>query len=391
MRKILWLVSWYPNETDPFSGDFIKRQAEAVSVFQPLTIIFVGKKAKISLTDQRDLPVQNSNNEAMHEFILYDPAIENDAPGTKILSLYNYFKTHLGIIRRLKKSKELPDLVHVHVAMKAGLVALYLKWKYKIPYVLTEHWSGYYPIAKDSLFKKTYFFQYCTKLILKKADRFLPVSEALGNQIKRHWARISFQKIPNSVNTRLFFPSANEFADRFRFIHISSLAYPKNPEGIIRAFIKLLKLGVQADLILVGPLNPSLIEFISASGLAPDRIHCTGEVSYEQVGIELRNSSALVMFSHYENMPCVILEALCSGVPVIATLVGGIPEVVHKENGILINPGDEDALTGAMTEMIREYQEYDKDKISAEAAAQFSYKTIGEQITGVYDSVLDKK
>jgi glycosyltransferase involved in cell wall biosynthesis len=391
MRKILWLVSWYPNETDPFSGDFIKRQAEAVSVFQPLTIIFVGKKAKISLTDQRDLSVQNSNNEAMHEFILYDPAIENDAPGTKILSLYNYFKTHLGIIRRLKKSKELPDLVHVHVAMKAGLVALYLKWKYKIPYVLTEHWSGYYPIAKDSLFKKTYFFQYCTKLILKKADRFLPVSEALGNQIKRHWARISFQKIPNSVNTRLFFPSANEFADRFRFIHISSLAYPKNPEGIIRAFIKLLKLGVQADLILVGPLNPSLIEFISASGLAPDRIHCTGEVSYEQVGIELRNSSALVMFSHYENMPCVILEALCSGVPVIATLVGGIPEVVHKENGILINPGDEDALTGAMTEMIREYQEYDKDKISAEAAAQFSYKTIGEQITGVYDSVLDKK
>src|SRR5450755_711720 len=183
MKKILWLVSWYPNETDPFSGDFIKRQAEAVSVFQPLTIIFVGKKAKISLTDQRDLPVQNSNNEAMHEFILYDPAIENDAPGTKILSLYNYFKTHLGIIRRLKKSKELPDLVHVHVAMKAGLVALYLKWKYKIPYVLTEHWSGYYPIAKDSLFKKTYFFQYCTKLILKKADRFLPVSEALGNQI----------------------------------------------------------------------------------------------------------------------------------------------------------------------------------------------------------------
>lgn len=391
MRKILWLVSWYPNETDPFTGDFIKRQAEAVSALQPLKIIFVGKKTRNSVADQTDLPVQDNNVESLQEFILYDPTIENSIPGSKIVSLYRYFKKHLGIIRLLKKYGELPDLIHVHVTMKAGLVALYLKWKYKIPYVLTEHWTGYYPEAKYSLFKKSYFFRYCTKLILKKADRFLPVSKSLGNLVNRYWAHIPFQIIPNCVNTRLFFHYTGGFIHGFRFIHISSLTYPKNPEGIIRAFIKLLKLGVRADLVLVGPLNPSLTEFISASGLAPDSIHCTGEVSYEQVGIELRNSSALVMFSHYENMPCVILEALCSGVPVIATLVGGIPEVVHKENGILINPGDEDALTGAMTEMIREYQEYDKDKISAEAAAQFSYKTIGEQITGVYDSVLDKK
>jgi glycosyltransferase involved in cell wall biosynthesis len=391
MRKILWLVSWYPNETDPFTGDFIKRQAEAVSAFQPLTIIFVGKKGKISPADQKDLRAQNSSNEAMQEFILYDPAIENDAPGSKILSLYNYFKTHLGIIKRLKKSGELPDLIHVHVAMKAGLVALYLKWKYNIPYILTEHWTGYYPEAKHSLFKKSYFFRYCTKLILKKADRFLPVSQALGDLINRLWVRIPFQKIPNSVNTRLFFPSTNGFAQRFRFIHISSLAYPKNPEGIIRAFARLLKLGIQADLVLVGPLNPRLTEFISASGLAPERIQCTGELSYEQVGIELRNSSTLVMFSYYENMPCVILEALCSGVPVIATHVGGIPEVVCNETGILIDPGDEDALTNAMTEMTREYQRYDKNKISAKAAAQYSYTTIGEQIVSIYDSVLGHK
>ncbi len=63
---------------------------------------------------------------------------------SKIRSLYTYFKKHAEFIKRLRKRDELPDLVHVQVAMKAGLVALYLKWKYKIPYVLTEHWSGYY-------------------------------------------------------------------------------------------------------------------------------------------------------------------------------------------------------------------------------------------------------
>jgi glycosyltransferase involved in cell wall biosynthesis len=390
MRKILWLVSWYPNATDPFTGDFIKRQAEAVSAFQSLKIIFVGKKTENPIDDQTNLTALDSDNKTLQEFILYDSTIENGIPGSKIVSLYRYFKKHLGIIRLLKKSGELPDLIHVHVAMKAGLVALYLKWKYKIPYVLTEHWTGYYPEAKYSLFKKSYFFRYCTKQILKKADRFLPVSNSLGNLVNRYWAHIPFQIIPNCVNTSLFFPSTGGFTHGFRFIHISSLTYPKNPEGIIQAFTKLLKHDVQADLVLVGPLSHSLTEFISASGLPPERIHCTGELSYERVGIELRKSSALVMFSHYENMPCVILEALCTGVPVIAADVGGIPEVINKENGILVQAGDEDALADAMTEMIRNCQQYDKSKISTEAAALFSYQTIGEQIMHVYDSVLDK-
>ncbi len=43
MKKVLWLASWYPNAAEPFSGDFIKRQAEAVSIYQPLTVLFVGK------------------------------------------------------------------------------------------------------------------------------------------------------------------------------------------------------------------------------------------------------------------------------------------------------------------------------------------------------------
>ena len=43
MMKVLWLVNWYPMDSDPFSGDFIKRHAEAVSVCQPLELVYVGK------------------------------------------------------------------------------------------------------------------------------------------------------------------------------------------------------------------------------------------------------------------------------------------------------------------------------------------------------------
>jgi glycosyltransferase involved in cell wall biosynthesis len=390
-KSVLWLASWYPNASEPFSGDFIKRQAEAVSIYQPLRIIYIGKYSPEPRYLKTEKSTSENSPQSLQEFILYYPSEGKSSVISRCRSFYTYFRKHLKIIKQLRKINELPDLVHVQVAMKAGLIALYLKWKYKIPYILTEHWSGYYTQAKDSLSKKPLLTRNLTKLILKKAERFLPVSDALGNQINRHWVQIPYLKIPNTVNTSLFFPAGDPSGNVFRFIHISSLLYPKNPEGIIRSFISLLNQGFQADLVLVGPLNHFLTEILSISGLSPDKIHCTGEITYEQVGIELRKSSALVMFSYYETLSCVILEALCTGVPVIATRVGGVPEVIQEDNGILIESGDEKELLEAMKKMMLNHSSYDKDKISRRATAEFSYETVGKEIVEVYNSVLDRK
>jgi glycosyltransferase involved in cell wall biosynthesis len=388
MRKVLWLASWYPNETEPFSGDFIKRQAEAVSNFQPIKIIYAGKYLPAIHNSQ----ISKHASENLQEFILYYSS-SGSGRGmiSKIRSLYNYFRKHAEIIQWLRDKNELPDLVHVQVAMKAGLVALYLKWKYKIPYVLTEHWSGYYKQAKDSLFRKSFLDKYLTRRILKNADRLLPVSEALGKQISHYWAQVPFQKIPNVVNTRLFYPAENKIPHPFRFIHISNLLYPKNPEGIIITFIHLLRSGYDAELILVGPLNPSVNNLLNDEIMSTGKIRITGEVSYEQVGRELRDADALVIFSLYENMPCVMLEALCTGIPVIAPRVGGIPEVIHSENGILVEAGKEIQLFDAMKSMIVHYDAFDKDIICRLASEKYSYETIGKEIIRVYDSVLNEK
>jgi glycosyltransferase involved in cell wall biosynthesis len=176
--------------------------------------------------------------------------------------------------------------------------------------------------------------------------------------------------------------------DEFRFIHISTLLYPKNPEGIVRSFRKLLSQGIQASLVLAGPLNPEIQEIIKEEGLSPEKIICTGEIPYEQVGVELRRSSALVMFSYYETMSCVVIEALCTGIPVIASRVGGIPEVIGENNGLLVEAGNESELLEAMKKMIANYHLYQKEKISQQATAQFSYQTIGRKIVQVYEDVL---
>jgi len=387
MKKVLWLASWYPNAMEPFSGDFIKRQAEAVSIYQPLTILFVGKQSPAFGNQGMEARDEIHESAQLKEYIFYIRATtKNPFPVSGLRSWYAYFRKHAEFIHQLRLEKQLPDLVHVQVAMKAGLIALYLKWKYKIPFVLTEHWSGYFADTKDSLFRKSLLRRYLTKLILRNAGRLLPVSDSLGCQIRDNWASVSFQKIPNVVDTNFFYPSKSELEGEFRFIHISTLLYPKNPEGIIRSFKKLLSLGIQASLVLVGPLNPEIQEIIREEG--SEKIICTGEIPYEQVGVELRRSSALVMFSYYETMSCVVIEALCTGIPVIASRVGGIPEVLGENNGLLVEAGNENELLEAMKKMITNYHIYQKDNISQEATAQFSYQTVGRKIVQVYEDVL---
>ncbi len=389
MKKVLWLASWYPNESDPFSGDFIKRQAEAVSIYQPLNVLWAGKYAPSHFSEKTEHLIRESGETKLREYIMYYPGSgKGSSIFSKIQSLFRYFKKNKEIIQHLHKKNELPEIVHVQVAMKAGLIALYLKWKYKIPYVLTEHWSGYYAIARDSLFKKSFLTRFLTRMIIKRADILLPVSDNLGRQINKFWVKVPYQKIPNVVNTALFYPADKKTSNRFRFIHISSLLYPKNPEGIIRAFIHMLYLRFDVELVLVGPLNPSVNKLLTDEVMSTERIRTTGEISYEQVGTELRNADALVMFSFYENMPCVILEALCTGVPVIATDVGGIREVINPENGILVEPGKEVLLFEAMKEMIANYDSYERDDNSRYAIEQFSYQSIGKKILQVYDDIL---
>jgi glycosyltransferase involved in cell wall biosynthesis len=90
-------------------------------------------------------------------------------------------------------------------------------------------------------------------------------------------------------------------------------------------------------------------------------------------------------------MPCVVLEALCSGLPVIASHVGGIPEVVRQENGILVEPGNEVQLLDAMKMMMANRNFYDRLFISKVAASEFSYETVGQKICSVYSSFLTTK
>ncbi|HUS02238.1 MAG TPA: glycosyltransferase [Chitinophagaceae bacterium] len=380
--KILWLCSWYPNKLKPFEGDFIQRHAKAVSLIHDVRVIFIKKDefGVITKTSREDV---TTNENLTETIIYYNPVKTGIGPIDKIISDYQYKKLYKQILKKYLEENEKPPIVHLHVAMKAGIIALWLKKKYNIPFVLSEHWTGYYKPALDNIYNRGLIFKYLTKQVLSNTTMLLPVTKDLGETINQDIVKATYTVIPNAVNTDLFYykPVQNK---KIRFIHLSSMNYHKNIGGIIRGVKLLADEGWDFELKMIGSVNGSFIELAGQLNLIGEFIEFKNEIPYEEVANEMQLSNALVLFSRVENLPCVILEALCCGLPVVASEVGGINEVINDQNGILVESKNELQLKEAMKKMILNYSNYNRQEIAGDAKNKFSYTVVGKQFNEIY-------
>jgi glycosyltransferase involved in cell wall biosynthesis len=101
----------------------------------------------------------------------------------------------------------------------------------------------------------------------------------------------------------------------------------------------------------------------------------------------MRGSDLFVLPSRMETFGCVLAEALASGLPIVSTTVGSIPEVVPREAGILVPPDDPPALVDALDSVLSNLGSYDRDAIAADARARYSLEAVGAQLQGIYDSL----
>ena len=101
-----------------------------------------------------------------------------------------------------------------------------------------------------------------------------------------------------------------------------------------------------------------------------------------------RQLSLTVLFSHFEGLPCVILEAMAVGLPVIATDTGGMSDWITSETGILLNVGDEAGLVEAMNYVMDNRDKYDPSVISSKIVDKCSVEVVGQAIVAAYEEVL---
>ena len=118
-----------------------------------------------------------------------------------------------------------------------------------------------------------------------------------------------------------------------------------------------------------------------------DKIVFTGRQDGKGVAKHLSESDIFVLFSNYENLPCVVIEAMAVGLPIIASTAGGTHEHITKEYGELVEPKDEKGLADKMMYVIENYHQYNAKALSDYAKHHFSYEVVGQQFMDIYRSL----
>ena len=347
--KVLFLTPWYPSDKDSMSGLFVQKHVEAIR-----------------------------------------------AQGADVRVIFSQtWRDTWRQWQELHREGWMPDVVQLNVIQKQGLLALWLKKHFHIPYVIIEHWSGYLPengqYMQMSLPKRLFYQRIAAKasIILTVSDRHAQAMQDCGIR-NEHWGRI------NNVVDDFFFEERQSKIKNHKskiLLHVSCFdERAKNVKGLLRAAKMLSEKRQDWRLVLVGTgMDYADVRTYARTLAIPENLLVwTGELTPREVSEQLDQADAMVLFSYYENAPVVISESLAKGVPVIATRVGGIPEMINDQCGILVASGDEQALVQALSTLLSHPEQYNRQPIR-EAGKQYAYSVVGRKLMQVYSDVLSSR
>lgn len=384
-RNVLFLPKWYPNREDSMLGLFVKRHAIAVSNYINVTVLAIVPSETLS----QKYEVETKNENKVTEIIIYVKKFKSTFRLINFLiNGLRYLNAHLAGWSILEQTENKPDIVHVHVLTSPGLIALYFKLRYKIPFIITEHWSRYLP-HHDGF--KGAFLKAFTKKVVAKSDGVTTVSKALKEGMNQTGIKHNnWEIVPNVIDTKHFQKVLSNEPKCFRFSHISCFEeQSKNMSGILRAGKSLKDQGYQFELVMIGdgPDWEETRHYAKELNLE-NNIRFTGVLEENALVEEMSLCQCSIIFSNYETFSIVIAENLSMGIPVIATDIGGIPEVLPSSFGMLIPPKDEEALAGAMISMMDKYTKYDTEEMRNYVEEHFSYDVVGHQFFEIYRGIL---
>ncbi|MDA9295155.1 glycosyltransferase [bacterium] len=368
---ILFLCGWYPSNVLPKNGDFIMRHAKTVSAMHTVSVLHIISKPRISKTE---IEVEKDND--LHTYIAYIKPSKNP-----FLKLYRFWFAYQALLKEIGGF----DIVHLNKLYPFGLLALHLKKIKKLPYIISEHWTGYHLKEKKSL---PWLEQILSKKITANASFVCPVSSDLKNSMLKSGLRGNYQIIPNVVNTTLFKPTLKT-SKVFTITHISSLLDKhKNISGMLRVAKQLEDCIDSFQWNFIGGTEGQFKNLIKNLDFKKNQVCFIDHIDHKKVPGFLNASDVFILFSNYENLPCVILEAFSCGVSVIATKVGGIQEFFPNEFGFLIDKKNEQQLLDKIISLYKEPKNQ-QPIMHQYAIDNFSSEKICDSFTKLYREALN--
>lgn len=249
-----------------------------------------------------------------------------------------------------------PDIVHIHFGVPTGILGWLSKKMFDIPYVITGHLGDIpkaVPEQTDKLFK---FLFPLTVPVWHSADRAFGVSPFISELVHSAYPNVRVKTIPNGVDTDLFRPLSEHQTDEcITILFVSRLNPQKDLGTLFRALKKIQnehpllnwRLRIAGD----GPMYAKW----KKEGEAGIGAHVTflGWLDREKISDEMKHADVFVLPSLKEGMPIVCLQAMSTGLPIVATATEGTIEVVKNNiNGLLVPVGNSNELADALVNVL---------------------------------------
>ncbi|MEA4924851.1 MAG: glycosyltransferase [Syntrophomonadaceae bacterium] len=383
---LLIIPSWYPDEKNHLSGIFFQEQAQALkNAGHQVGVIFPERKSlrrfgfkdiKSYISFENDHGIATVRKKGWRWFPRipygYSSLYLNDG-----LILYEEYINKYGN----------PDIIHAHAMLFGGVLASRIKKRHDIPFIVTEHSSDY---AKNLIewWQKKYLVE-----IYQNVSQLIAVSPALEKALiwKYKCPEEIIKFVPNLVNTNFFTINTErvQVENKFIFFIVSSLEYEKGHHVLLNAFASKFKNAFNNELWIGGDggERSNLEKQADDLGIR-SQVRFLGILNREQVRDYLQQADIFVLPSLYETFGVVIIEALASGKPVIATKCGGPECIITESNGLLVPRKDVGALADAMETMKEHLKLYDPVRIRQDCVDRFSEEAVTRQLENIYQEVL---
>jgi glycosyltransferase involved in cell wall biosynthesis len=365
--KVLFLTTSYPSEEAPATGIFVLEHARAAARHADVAVLHLDRRR-----DARGISVRREDGAELPTWRVRYPYRPT------ALSVAAHVAAGLAGYRAVRRDGFDPDLVHAHFFLSALPAALIPK-----PMVATEHWTAFLPEDPTRL---TLPLKLAARAVLRRARVVMPVSESLAAAMRAAGIRGRFVVVPNAVDTSLFRPGAGGGGHRLATVGL--LQRQKGIDVLLHAFARVRESRPDTVLDIVGDGPERLAyERLSATLGLDGAVTFHGFRPKPAIASLLADCDLFVLASRFDNNPCVLVEAQAAGLPIVASRVGGIPEIVEG-NGLLAAPEDPVELGDRIVEALAGLDRWDRTAIAARAAERYSAEQVARTLAGVYAEAL---
>lgn len=386
---ILVLPSFYPMRYN-YAGNFFEEQTRLIKKHGiDISVVYNENRTIASFNLKKFWHLHFQKQYKIEEGVpVFRRMNWNIIPAKFKLGRKIWIKESINLVETYIKKYGEPKLIHVHCALNAGSVAKYIKGKWHIPYIVTEHLSdyGYHSISEAKRQE--------TLDVYLNAEKVITVSSYLKRILseKTGFPEKAMEVIPNFIDTEYFNPNENiklisPVKGKIIFT-VCNLEYRKRLDRLLDAFKIVAELYPDWKLIIGGSgvEGENLKTQVKEINLQ-DKVFFAGFLTKEQVRAYMKSADIFVLSSDVETFGVVLIEAMSMGIPSVATASGGSEDIPTKDTGIIVDR-NVTALANGIIEVISNYSNYNKNQIREHAVNHYSGIAIVKKYIDLYNKTI---